>query len=316
MQPKALPFVLIGFLACNASAWGPEGHQTIAEIARNLLTPEARTKVSAILHHDNLAAIATWADEVRAAGRGKGPLVDDQEAAAFNDAFPDNDKWHFVNLPLGTTNYNRKGPFSSPDDVVHTIVRCIAVLEGTSQEFSDSQALKLLVHFVGDIHQPLHVGTGYYATHNDSVPLLVTDPGEASHKADDEGGNKLFYNTGRFDELHAYWDGYLVGHVAHTTTYHKLAPYLSNKVEKVAWKNKGDYHAWPDQWASESVHLAQKAYEGLDFHSAEFNTHHGLRKIVVSMPSDYADKNIPRVAEQLAKGGYHLAELLNAIHWK
>ena len=299
-----------------ACAWGPEGHQTVGELARGMLTDKARAAVTNILGNDDLASVAIWADEVRAASRGKGPLVHDPEAIAFNQAHPHNDQWHFVNLPLGSTNYTDNGSFSSNGDVVHAINRCIAVLEGKTKEFTKPQALRLLVHFVGDIHQPLHVGTGYYNVDDNSHVTLIVNPAQAGGKPDDVGGNDLFYGPGRFDELHGFWDGKLVEDVDHTTTFRKLAPFLADKVDKVNWKTPGNLHQWAEQWAGDSVKQAAAAYQGITFSDPVFNTHNGLKQISIVLPGNYEADQTKRVEQQLAKAGFHLAELLNNIKWK
>src|SRR6185369_7594627 len=91
--------ILVNF---PASGWGPQGHQAVAETARGLLTEKTRAAIIKILENDDLAAIATWSDEVREAARGKGPLLNDPEVIQFNKKFPHNDQWHYVNLPLAT----------------------------------------------------------------------------------------------------------------------------------------------------------------------------------------------------------------------
>jgi len=181
------------FLAGRVFGWGPEGHQTVAELARTLIADKTRAQIVKILNNDDLGAIATWADDVRGAARGKGPLVNDPEAIKFNKSFPNNHEWHFVNLALGTAKYTDNCPVCSPDDVVHAINNCIATLEGHAQQMTKLQALRLLVHFAGDIHQPLHVGTGYYNAADVNSPQLITDPVEALSKPSDVGGNDLFY---------------------------------------------------------------------------------------------------------------------------
>jgi S1/P1 Nuclease len=298
-----------------ALAWSPEGHQTVAELARTMLTPQADAQIKQILGNDDLAAVATWSDEIRAAARGKGPLVHDQEAKNFNIAHPHNDQWHFVNLPLGTTNYTDNGLFSATNDVVHTINRCIAVLENKSKEMTKSQALRVLVHMTGDIHQPLHVGTGYFNVDDNGNVELIKDPAQAAGKPDDVGGNDLFYGPGAYDELHGYWDGYLVEKIDATTTYHKLAPYLSNKVDKVAWKTPGDYHKWAEKWATDSVKQALAAYQGIQFSQAVFNTHQVLKKLSITLPAGYETAETDVAAQQICKAGFHLADLLNHIQW-
>jgi len=314
MRTAALTLLLLFYVA-TTFAWGPEGHQTVAELARTMLTPEADGQVKIILGNDNLAAVATWSDEIRNAARGKGPLVHDQEATNFNQAHPHNDQWHFVNLPLATTNYIDNGPFSTTNDVIHIINRCIDVLEGKSNEMTKSQALRVLVHMVGDIHQPLHVGTGYFNVNDADNVELITEPAEAAGKPNDVGGNDLFYGPGPYDELHGYWDGHLVEDIDHTTTYHKLVPYLSNKVDKVNLKTPGDYHKWAEKWATDSVKQALAAYQGLQFNNPVFNSHQMLKKLSITLPEGYASNETQVAAQQICKAGFHLADLLNHIQW-
>jgi hypothetical protein len=75
------------------------------------------------------------------------------------------------------------------------------------------EALRLLVHFVGDIHQPLHCGTGFYQFSDGGVVQLITDPQAADGKPNDRGGNLLFYGQEATDQLHALWDRVLVEEV-------------------------------------------------------------------------------------------------------
>ncbi len=182
-------FILIPtflFLAQALYAWGPLGHSTIAAIAQKHLSPATQSRIEAILApgaETDLPSIANWADEVRAAASGRGPLSNDAEARAFNSKFPTNALWHFVDLPLGAQDYRELASFTSVNDVVHAIERCVAVLERAENrpdDFTKPQALRLLVHFVGDIHQPLHCGSGFYDLSNLTHPVLITDQPFAS----------------------------------------------------------------------------------------------------------------------------------------
>src|SRR5712664_649181 len=227
--------ILLSFLlsvgACApAFGWGSEGHQAVAELARGLITDGTRAQVTTILGNDDLAAVATWADEVRAAARHQGPLTHDAEVIQFNKTFPGNSNWHFVNLPLGTSQYLDNGPFSTADDVVHAINNCIVTLEGKQTGLTKPQALRLLVHFVGDIHQPLHVGTGYFELDDVHAPKLVTDPAEVGNDPSDVGANDLYFTSS--EELHAYFDVTLVKNVAKTTNFTTLAHALVGSVDQ------------------------------------------------------------------------------------
>jgi S1/P1 Nuclease len=304
-------------LAPSLQAWGPLGHATIAAIAQKHLLSPAQSHVAALLaqgHDADLPSIANWADDVRAAASGRGPLSDDPEVRAFNAKFPTNALWHFIDLPLGTEDYRQYSAFTSVNDVVHAIKRCIAVLETSENkpdDFTKPQALRLLVHFVGDIHQPLHCGTGFYDLSDLAHPVLITDPRLCGGKPNDRGGNDLFFGTDPNQELHALWDQALVLMIHQSTDYHSLAEWLesSQNVRPM----HGDYHSWPEQWAIDSAHQAQKAYQNIEFNPATIN---GQRlRIAIQLPSNYIDTNKAIAAEQLAKAGQHLAELLNAIEW-
>jgi S1/P1 Nuclease len=168
--------VLLG--TADASAWSSPAHQAIGEAAQSRLTPQARAALARILQDTDtlspgaLAGVATWADDVRARARhqtvadGWGP-ADIDEADQFNADNPGNALWHFVDLTLGATAYPATDPptgdplkpFVTSDDIVHALGRCIAILEAPTADpkFSKRQAVRWIVHLVGDLHQPMHV---------------------------------------------------------------------------------------------------------------------------------------------------------------
>ena len=152
---RAILILALVFAAATAFGYGREGHEAIAELARQMLTPNARAAVVRMLGNDGLAAISTWADELKLAEHGQGPLANNSEAVAVNAKFPMNHLWHFADLPLGTTIYRDNDKYASNDDIVHAINRCIGTLEappGQRTDLTKSEALKFLVHLVGDIH--------------------------------------------------------------------------------------------------------------------------------------------------------------------
>lgn len=304
-------------LAQPLYAWGPLGHSAIAAIAEKHLSPTAQSHVAAILqqgHDTDLPSIANWADDIRAAASGHGLLTDDAEARAFNAKFPTNALWHFVDLPLGAEDYNQVAAFTSVNDVVHAIKRCVAILERADnrpEDFTRPQALRLLVHFVGDIHQPLHCGTGFYDLSDLSHPVLITDPHLCTGKPNDRGGNDLFFSSDPNQELHALWDESLVFAIRNSADYRSLADWLDSN-QSVS-PTAGNYHTWPEQWAVDSVQQARKAYQNISFKIA---TTAGQRlRITAQLPTGYIDDNRSLAATQLAKAGLHLAQLLNSIVW-
>src|SRR6185437_13768341 len=82
--------LLVSFSGANAFAYGRQGHQAIAELARGMLQPQAQKAIMAILGDDDLPAVSNWADELKQARRHSGPLSGDLEAESLNRRFPDN----------------------------------------------------------------------------------------------------------------------------------------------------------------------------------------------------------------------------------
>jgi hypothetical protein len=218
---------------------------------------------------------------------------------------------------LGTKNYREFIIFTSVNDIVHAIRRCVAVLEAAGSrldDFTKPQALRLLVHFVGDIHQPLHCGTGFYDLSNLSHPILVTDPRLCVGKLNDRGGNDLFFGSDPNQELHTFWDQALVFAIGNSSDYHLLAGWLESKFVQTVSPTAGDYHVWAEQWAIDSVQQAQQAYKNIMLGSASIDAQR--LRVAIELPNNYTDSNQPIAAEQLAKAGLHLSQLLNAIQWR
>jgi hypothetical protein len=161
----------IGFLACGpALAWGPVGHRTVGEIAEHHLTRRARAEVSRLIAPLTLADVSTWADEIR--------YLPEWKLA---------DPWHYISIDDGetlqTTARNPKG------DVLEAMERMERTLRDRAATPRErAEALKFLVHFIGDVHQPLHVG-----------------------RRDDAGGNKVEVTfNGRPIDLHWVWDALII----------------------------------------------------------------------------------------------------------
>ena len=150
----------------GVQAWGNAGHQVVALIADKNLTPAARKTVDSLLALEpgaTLASIASWADETRS---------------------PATAAWHYVNLPQGDCNYVAERDCPDGKCVVAALDRQVAIYRSSAPAADRLKALKYIVHFVGDVHQPLHAG-----------------------HADDKGGNTYQLQAfGRGTNLHALWD--------------------------------------------------------------------------------------------------------------
>lgn len=121
-------------------AWGKLGHEVIASMSYELLTPSAKASVDRLLAQESgitLASIANWADEHRD---------------------PITAKWHYVNLPRGDCTYNAERDCPSGDCVVNALNDQLSVLKSAAPDATRLLALKYVVHLMADIHQPLHAG--------------------------------------------------------------------------------------------------------------------------------------------------------------
>lgn len=147
-------------------AWGSEGHQVVALIAEANLVPKAKASVNRLLSLEpgqTLASVSTWADEHRN---------------------PATAAWHYVNFPRGTCQYEADRDCPDGKCVVGAIGRQLEVLKSSESEERKLLALKYIVHFVADVHQPLHAGY-----------------------ADDRGGNQYQLQAFmRGSNLHSLWD--------------------------------------------------------------------------------------------------------------
>lgn len=154
----------------HALAWGSDGHKIVAMLAEAQLSPAARKEVDRLLAQETgatLASISTWADEHRN---------------------PATAAWHYVNFPRGNCNYQPERDCPDGKCVVAAIDRQIEVLRTPGDDEKRLTALKYVVHFIGDIHQPLHAGFG-----------------------DDRGGNSYQLQAFmRGSNLHAVWDTGLI----------------------------------------------------------------------------------------------------------
>ena len=348
--------VALLLLPTTAWTWSSPGHQAIAEVAQARLSPTAQAALARIIQGTNvlapgaLASVATWPDDIRQrAARGTSAAgwnaADVQEADRFNSDHPTNAGWHFVNLPLGATGYPASDPpagdpmraFVGPDDIVHALARVIVILETLPADFSKRQAVRWLVHLVGDLHQSLHVTTGYYnpnAAHFATKPVRIDAPTAAAVGGvlGDRGANGLLFSVSESNNLHAVWDRCLPGMVAGAPCSHPgqeftaLAHVLTQKVTPAAIAaaaTPGDHHTWAVVWATESLQqaVASHAYPGsLKNGKTKINAHTGEQSVLVTIASPtkaaYTQAHEATASDQLVRASVRLADLLNAITWK
>jgi hypothetical protein len=284
-----MKFLTCVLVACGALAaagpaagWGDLGHEVTAMIAYDHLTPTAKAKVDALLASDadpltppDFAHRATWADKYRNSHR---------ETAA----------WHFVDIEIGNPDlgaacFGFPGLAGRPasagpaqDCVVNKVDEFEAELSSPSTPPAERLlAFKFLIHFVADLHQPLHA---------------------SDH--DDRGGNCIGLSPspdGRGTNLHAYWDTGVVQALGGSAK--AIAADLARRItsaDVVAW-SRGD----PKSWAMESFGMARKDTYALP--SRPTCADHGA----VELSAAYQAEARKDAALQLEKAGVRMAVLLN-----
>lgn len=168
-------------ISLPAHAWGPTGHRLVADLAATELNPRARAEVARLLRGEadpTLAGVANWADELR-----------DHPVAGDPDLGKRSSRWHYVNLAEDDCGYRAVAHCPDGDCVIEAIRRQRDILADRRRpDAARAQALKFLVHFVGDAHQPLHAG---YAR--------------------DKGGNTVQLQiNGKGSNLHRLWDSEVI----------------------------------------------------------------------------------------------------------
>ena len=328
--------------------WGIARHELIAGAAEEMMRSEkAKEAVRSILSPLNgmmLSDIAGWADTVKR--RGPDPLNDDEATIEFlqDNRNKRNDQWHYVNLPLDAVEYNSATypEFTRADDVVQMMRECILVLRQESTRFSDLNALRLLVHLTGDVHQPAHVGCCYIDT-TATPPKLVRDPEVARQKEldSDSGGNDVLLPIGTHGvTLHSYWDTRLGGTIkpedfrnGEASSNDSPPENIDNDAPDRALKRKfidklsaiidesppaldeaaeadpEPVELWPERWASESLVAARAAYKSLKITAPRED-----KFIVAWEGKEVYDKRCkPLVIQQMKLAAQNLASLLDEI---
>jgi S1/P1 Nuclease len=317
-------------LCRSAFAWGPEGHQVVGSIADQLLKDHAKQEVARILGFE-LRVASTWPDCARsvvrhpngsfeyvvdprfeapctsfAAPSERARLVDYVSRNWSNCTYEDmptncHKGFHFADVAIQHDTYDRKDVGTSDHDVVSAINAAVLVLQNKAAPLPFSikdqkEALFMLAHFVGDLHQPLHVGAIYLDAAGGQVN---PDVGTFDKNTETAGGNFISEAHGN---LHADWDA-IPKRLGNSADQAMVATAMA--VPPTA----GPLEGWAAVWASDTVMASHTAFNGLSF------TGTGAHKWSVRFddPKVYVRAENQLKEEQLAKGGARLAELLKAI---
>lgn len=275
----------------SALAWGPYGHAIVADIAQQRLTPQASrvaTELLATEGHHTLDQVASWPDTMGHISKKKG-------------GHPETLVWHYVDIDVANDAYDKERDCPEGLCVVEKLPEQIHILgdvHASTQQRLD--ALKWVVHLIGDIHQPLH----------------------AAERHHDKGGNdiRLTYfgdNANGHMNLHALWDGGVIDREAnlHVGPHYSIEPKdaqreadrlsaLITADETAYWVqdlDHGDVHAATVAWADESHGLARTVVYG----ALPQNKGADIREA-------YTNLAWPIIELRLEQAGVRLAAVLNA----
>lgn len=241
-------------------SWGVTGHRTIGRIAENHLSAKAKAGVQALLGAQSLADVSTWADEVR-----------------LDPEYRQTASWHFLNLPLGLTfpEFKQRVESMKTENVYSVLQQQEHILVNPSSSRQQQiVALKFIVHFVGDMHQPMHVS-----------------------RAADKGGNTIQLNyNGYGTNLHSLWDTKLLHQAG--TSYERLAKKYDHPTPEQIRKWQSDPVI---TWVWESYELSTRLY-------AEVAAMRGHK-----INNRYYETHISIIQERIEKAGIRLAGLLNQL---
>jgi len=278
--------------SANCFAWGAGGHMIVAYIAYHRLNANAKHEVNRLLalpinpsgvtaKSEDFVNASHWADDLRPVQDFKWSLVE-----------------HFADFPFSADSTPVPTNLPEADNVIVALHKNVDVLKNSTDDNARAQALRFIIHFVGDIHQPLHCSTRV----------------DSEHKNGDRGGNDFTVRVpdanGNLQKknLHSYWDG---GLGSFPPTGANFAPPPLSKIPaaaSVAMKGNPDTSPFLhldnptdfEGWAKESSDLAQrKAYDDLEPGGTP--------------NAAYKREGIRIARRRVAWGGYRLAALLNSL---
>jgi len=290
---SGMAFSLVCFILFTpivSLGWGPGGHMMVAQIAYDRLNPNAKTHANALLallidpaditkNSPDFVNAAHWPDDLR-------PVT----------AFKWSLELHFIDTPFSLD--GTKFPPLSTSNIVSALQDNVNILKTSTDQNAQAQALRFIIHFVGDIHQPLHCTSRF------SKALPDGDRGGNLVSINIPGKNGAVKKT----NLHSYWDGGLGTFPPAGPNFRP--PPLSQIPAAAALAKKGNPDTDPalklsppfnfQTWAHESFALAKDvAYPGI--------------KNGGTPTASYKSKGTKAARQRIAWGGYRLAALLNAI---
>jgi hypothetical protein len=362
MKPALFCIVTLA-VASSLYAYGPLGHEIVGGIAdQRLASTETSQKLRDILGGLRLEKAAVLPDSIKSWDK-KGPdaprsfhmsywpkidaqLVEFWKAnpptADPHSATPSHHWFHYSNVPVWPAQQYADGKAGRSNwDLIHMISYCIDVLRGNLAENNERKITKpvaviLLAHYIGDIHQPLHVGAMYFDPQGN-----IADPDKNADALADEGGNKFKLELGDDSPrrpgqhkkiFHTFWDNDAVNGLFPSMTGKKkereqqIKPLKRKLIHELAtieprnWRmdSKIDIGRYAEKWANEILPIAREAHDRLAFtHVRPIKQGETLIAVgeAVEKPPPVGRENYrawatATVRDELHKSGWRLADLL------
>ena len=260
---KIMLLLVISCISVSSFAswwWGMTGHRVVGEIAQSYLSSKARKAIKGILGDESLAMAANWADFIKSDSN-------------YNYLNP----WHYMNTRAGLSHDDIMNMLA-PDTGINLYSKMNFVIRELKNKNLEHDKkvfyLRLLIHFAGDLHQPLHVGG----------------------RPEDLGGNRvrvLWFSDST--NLHSVWDEKLVDYQNLSYTEFAKAINHTTKQQRATWQKSP-----MAEWFYESYQISQGIYAGVT---------RPFQRLGFRYSFDYLET----VNQQLLKGGVRLAGLLNEI---
>jgi hypothetical protein len=256
---KMIFFGSVFFLPFCSFGWGVQGHRIVGQVADSYLTAKARIAVQKILGNESMAMASNWADFIKS-------------DSAYDSIY----RWHYINVDAGLSSVQLHA-YLAKDTVADIYTKMnFLIRELKNKKLPQDKKkmyLKFLIHFVGDVHQPFHVG------HHEDL-----------------GGNKVsivwFNNPGN---LHALWDDQLINFQQLSYTEYTNAINHTTQKQRLAWQKQP-----VSEWVIESYVLAEQFYSEIKQPDQKLSYRYNFDHVQV-------------LNERLLKAGVRLAGLLNQI---
>lgn len=233
-----LIMAICAYIPVNASAWGMLGHRIVGQVAESYLSSKSRKAIKNILGDETLAMSANWADFIKS-------------DSSYNYL----SSWHYVNLPekldrQGVINFLEQEKQPNVYNKIQDMISILKKKESSADE--KKMALRMLVHMVGDLHQPMHTA-----------------------RKEDLGGNKVYVSWfGGRSNLHKVWDEGLVDYQQLSYTEYATAINHPTKAQLKAWR---------------SISLAENVFESYQLVDKIYAKTHADDKLSYRYNFDFVD---------------------------